>query len=69
MENAKPAWQSKTMILNAIMGVITAVAVFVPGAEVVKDFLNAHMAEVGFVWSVLNLILRAITKDAIVLGE
>ena len=69
MENTKPLWQSKTIIINAIMGIITAVAVFVPGAEVVKEFLNAHVAEVGFVWSVINLILRAVTKDKIVLGE
>lgn len=68
METKYP-WQSKTIVLNAIMGLVTAVALFVPGAEVVKEFLSAHMAEVGFVWSVLNLVLRAITKDKIVLGE
>jgi len=64
MDSKKP-WQSKTMVLNAIVGVVSAVALFVPGAEVVTQFLSAHAAEIGMVWGILNIVLRAVTKDRI----
>lgn len=68
METKKP-WLSKTVIVNAVMGVVMAVAAFYPPAKVVSDFISAHAAEIGMVWGILNIILRAITKDKISLSE
>lgn len=68
METKKP-WQSRTLVLNALMGVIAAVALFVPGASVVSDFLKGHEGEAVMVWSLLNVVLRAVTKDKIALVD
>lgn len=68
MESKKP-WQSKTLLLNGALGVLAFVALFVPGAEAAQAFINGHGAEIGMVWSILNIILRAVTKDKISLGE
>ena len=65
----KPAWTSKTIIVNAVLGMLAAVAVFVPGAEVARAWIGAHGAEIGIGWSILNIVLRAITKDKISLGD
>lgn len=68
MDSKKP-WQSKTILLNAIGGLLVAVAVFYPGAESLKTFLDVHSAEVGMAWSILNIAIRAITKDKISLVD
>lgn len=68
MENKKP-WQSKTMLLNAVAGLVGAVALFVPGASVVTEFLAAHAAELTMVWGILNMIVRTVTKDKIALVD
>lgn len=68
MENKKP-WQSKTMVVNAVLGVLSAVALFMPGAEALAGWINGHAAEIGMGWSVLNIVLRAVTKDKIGLDE
>ena len=68
MENKKP-WQSKTLVLNALMGLVACVALFVPAASVVSSFLSANAPLVGAVWAMLNIVLRAVTKDKISLGE
>lgn len=65
----KKPWQSKTLVVNAVLGLVAAVALFVPGALVVKDFIVGHALEIGMGWSILNLALRAITKDAISLVD
>ena len=68
LETKKP-WQSKSMVLNAIAGLISAVALFLPQASLASEFMAKHAMEIGLVWSVANIILRAITKDKIGLGE
>ena len=68
METKKP-WQSKTLVLNALLGILAAVGLFVPGAESVSTFLTSHASEVAMVWSLANIILRAITKDKIALVD
>lgn len=65
----KYPWQSKTILLNAVLGILAAVALLVPGASVVKDFITAHAAEIGVAWSVLGVLLRLVTKDKVVLGD
>jgi hypothetical protein len=68
MEAKKP-WQSKTMVVNAVLGLIMAVCLFVPQAAVVKTWIEANATVIGVVWSVLGMALRAITKDKVVLGD
>ena len=65
----KKPWQSKTLLINGILGVIAFVAMFVPQASSIGDFIGAHGAEIGVVWSVLNVALRFATKDKITLTE
>jgi hypothetical protein len=65
----KKPYLSKTIIINAIMGVVGAVAAFVPGAAVVSQFITNHAAEIGMVWGLINIVLRLITKDKISLSE
>lgn len=68
MESKKP-WQSKTIVLNAIMGAASLAVLFVPQAGAVKPWIDANAAAIATVWSVLNMVLRAVTKDRIALGE
>ena len=68
MPTKKP-YLSKTIITNAILGVVGAVAAFVPGAAVVSQFITAHAAEIGMVWGLLNIVLRLITKEKIQLAD
>ena len=68
MDNKKP-WQSRTLVVNAILGIIAAVALFIPGASAAHAFMSEHAAEIGMVWSILNIVLRAITKDKVSLVD
>jgi hypothetical protein len=68
MDTKKP-WQSKTLLLNGILGLVAFVSLFWAGASSVSAFLNAHGAEIAMFWSILNIGLRAITKDKIVLVD
>jgi len=68
METKKP-WQSKTILLNGVFGLLAFVALFIPGAEGVHQLLVGHAAEITMAWSVLNIVLRAITKDKIALVD
>ncbi len=68
MEAKKP-WQSKTILLNALMGLIAIVAVFWPAANAATLFLSAHMAEIGVIWSVVAVALRFATKDKVQLVD
>ena len=65
----KKPWQSKTLLLNGIAGLLAAVALFVPQAADVQVFIAAHAAEIGMVWAILGIALRAVTKDKIGLGD
>lgn len=68
METKKP-WQSKTVVLNAVVGLLAAVAAFVPAAAGAQAWIGAHAVEIGMGWSILNVVLRAVTKDKISLSE
>lgn len=58
----KRPWQSRTVILNLVLAVS---AFFVGG----NAFVQAHLAEFGMGWGILNIILRSVTKDKISLGD
>lgn len=58
MENSpKPAYLSKTLLLNAFLAVC---ALFVPS---VNDWANAHPDMVVGIFTVVNMILRFVTKE------
>ena len=62
MENAKPWYLSKTILLQ-LMGVIIVVV----GAynEKVAEFLKVNFSELGIGWAAINVVLRIITKKEI----
>ena len=62
MENAKPWYLSKTILLQ-LMGVIIVVV----GAynEKIADFLKVNFSELGIGWAAINVVLRIITKKEI----
>lgn len=68
MDSKKP-WQSKTLLLNGIGGLILFAALFVPAAASWGDWLKSNSLQIGVAWSVLNMVLRAITKDKLQLSE
>lgn len=65
----KPAWTSKTILVNGVIGLAAFAAMFFPAAAGLKTFLDSNAAAIGAVWSVLNIVLRTITKDKITLGD
>lgn len=67
--DSKKPWESKTILLNSLMAVLGVVAVFWPAAGSATTFLNAHAVEIGVAWSVLNVLLRTISKDKISLSD
>lgn len=58
MTEKKP-WQSKTLWINLAVAVS---ALFVPGGT---DWISAHPVEITVGFSVLNIVLRLVTKDKI----
>jgi hypothetical protein len=63
----KPAWQSKTMLLNGIGGLITFAALFLPQAMGIQTWIDGHGTEVLLIWQGLSMLLRFVTKDKVVL--
>lgn len=62
MDSKKP-WQSKTILLNFICATS---ALFIPS---VGEWVNAHPLEVTSLFSILNIVLRVISKDKISIRE
>lgn len=62
MENVKPWYLSKTILLQ-LMGVIIVVV----GAynEKIAEFLKVNFSELGIGWAAINVVLRIITKKEI----
>lgn len=59
----KKPWQSKTLLLNFVMAIC---ALFIPSAG---EYIKAHPEMVMAVFSGANILLRLITKGAIVLVD
>lgn len=62
-------WQSKTVWINALMGIVAALALFFPSVGGVGAWISANASMIGVGWSLLNIAVRAITKNAISLGD
>jgi len=58
MQEVKPIWQSKTVWVNLIL----ALSAFIPG---VGHFVRANPESVMAIFSVINVILRLVTKDKV----
>lgn len=65
MEDTKKPWQSKTIVLNAVLGLLGAAALFLPAASGIQVWITGHAAEIAMGWGVLNMVLRLISKDKI----
>jgi len=68
MDTKKP-WLSKTVWINAIMGIIATISIFVPGAHVISDFITNHAAGIAMIWSAANIGIRFITHDKVQLQD
>lgn len=68
MDTKKP-WQSKTILLNGIVGMAGFIAMFIPQASGIQDFINHNAMAIGSVWSVLNVVIRFISKDKVSLTD
>ena len=69
MTGTKYPWQSKTVLINSVLALLGVVAMFVPAAAPIAAWINANGVLIASLWGVLNVILRFLTKDAIVLGD
>ena len=69
MENTKPWYLSKSILLSIVMGLLTTFAVVFPWATGAQAWLTTNQALVAGVWSVLGVIFRVISKDKIQLGD
>lgn len=65
----KKPWQSKTIVVNAILAFLGAAAMFVPAAAPLAAWISANGAIIATVWGVLNVALRLFTKGAVQLYD
>lgn len=68
MEAKKP-WQSKTIVVGSVLGLVSALSPFVPALEPVKSWIQENAILVSSMWGLLAIMLRAISKDAIKLVD
>ena len=69
LPTTKKPYLSKTIIINSIMGLSMALVPFIPAMAGVKTFIESNAIMIGTAWSVLNIVLRAISKDKISLTD
>jgi hypothetical protein len=58
----KPFWQSKTILVNLLMALAVIAGTFYPP---VGEWIKANLNEAAPAWAVINIVLRAISKDGI----
>jgi hypothetical protein len=61
----KPFYLSKTFYVNLLALVAVLAGSKVPA---VGDFIKNYFSELGAGWAVINMVLRAISKDKLSLG-
>lgn len=71
MDSIIKPWQSKSILLNAIGLILSAVVLFVPQAAGIQAWLAdpTHLGIIGSIWGVLGIIFRFVSKDKIVLKD
>jgi len=67
--DSKKPWKSKTMLVAAVLGVLAGLSNLFPWAKPVSDWINSHGMDITVGWSVLAMILRTVTKNAISLED
>ena len=65
----KKPYESKTIVIGAILGMVGAVSAFYPQANAISAWINANGGAIAAIWSVLAVALRFATKSAIQLGD
>lgn len=65
----KKPWASKTILVNAVLGVLVALVPLIPVLSGISNWINSHGIELGVGWAVLGMGLRLISKGAIVLRD
>lgn len=69
VDDSKKPWESKTVIISVILGLCTALAALIPSLSGIAAWINSHGVEIGVGWSVLAVVLRSVTKNAISLRD
>lgn len=69
MEESKKPWESKTVWLNFVGGMIGALVLFFPHVQMIQEWITGNLPIISMVWGVLGIIIRAVTKGAITLQE
>lgn len=67
--NSKAPWESKTIIVNGVLGLAAFASIFLPQAASIQPWIASNGANIAMFWSVLNIVLRAVSKDKISLGD
>lgn len=62
MEQAKPWYLSKLILVNLLMGAAMIIGQFKPE---VGAWIQANFSEAGAAWAFVNVILRIVTKDKV----
>lgn len=62
MNDQKPWFLSKTILVQLIAALVIVAGIFYPPAA---EFLKQYFAEAGMGWAILNIVLRVITKKEI----
>lgn len=62
MEQVKPWYLSKTILVNVLMGLAMVVAQFQP---VLAAGIKEYLGEAGTAWAIINIVLRVVTKDKV----
>lgn len=62
MNDQKPWYLSKTILLQLVAALVIIASIFSPPAA---EFIKTYFAEAGMGWAILNILLRVITKKEI----
>lgn len=68
-EEGKRWYNSKTILLNMVVGLALAIVPAVPGAESLAGWVNGNASVIGAIWSGLNIVLRFVTKERVKLFD
>lgn len=66
---SKKPWESKTIVVAAVVGFITVVLPFFPGLSAYSDWINSNGVTISGIWMVLSVVLRFVTKGAVSLED
>lgn len=69
MQDTKKPWFSKSIILGLVGGLASTLAVVLPQANVVSEFIKTNGAALGMAWGLLAIVFRWVSKDKIQLTE